>query len=49
MEKVKHIHEFETGKANGRENIDLESKDWIYRQKKYKHANVERCLLKWVK
>lgn len=33
MEKVKYIHEFETGKANGRENIDLESKDWIYRQK----------------
>lgn len=26
MAKLKHIHEFQTGKVNGRENTDLESK-----------------------
>lgn len=51
MEMAKHIHEFQTSKVNGRENIDLESKDRIYRQKKKKkeNDNMERCLLKWVK
>lgn len=33
MEKVKHIHEFQTGKVSSRENIDLGSKDWMHRQK----------------